>query len=115
MRRASNARMALVLTTGGFGMLLTLRSGLSTSARDAPTRHCTAWEWPLFERLASLCRPLNAAEVSTERAAQIRAAVGAPALAWEDHYEQLAVLYRRQAAYAAQLAYVDARLDEYEE
>src|SRR5262249_4512654 len=39
----------------------------------------------------------------------------APALAWAEYHEQLAILYRRQATYEAHLVYVDARLEEQEE
>jgi hypothetical protein len=50
-----------------------------------------------------------------ERTALAKPSPDAPALAWAECYEQLAVLYRRQAAYEARLLYVDARLDEHEE
>ncbi len=64
------------------------------------------------KRLDEATRPLDAAQVSTDVAAIAKPSPEAPALAWADYYEQLAVLYRHQAAYEAQLAYVDARLDE---
>jgi hypothetical protein len=53
--------------------------------------------------------------VSTEIATLPKPAPDAPALAWADYYEQLAVLYRRQAAYEAQLAVVEAKLVEHDE
>src|SRR5262245_53892531 len=67
------------------------------------------------QRLEQVTRPLDAAQVSTERAALAKPSPDAPALAWAEYYEQLATLYRRQAAYEARLVYVDARLDEHEE
>jgi hypothetical protein len=67
------------------------------------------------KRLDETTRPLDAVQVSTEIAAVAKPSPEAPALAWAEYYEQLAVLYRRQAAYETRLAYVDARLDEQQE
>src|SRR5262249_18730113 len=67
------------------------------------------------KRVDEVTRPLDAAQLSTERAALVKPSPDASALAWAEYYEQLAVLYRRQAAYEARLVYVDARLDEHEE
>src|SRR5262249_55533879 len=67
------------------------------------------------KRLDEAARPLDPAEGSTEITALAGPSPAAPALARAEHYEQLAVPYRRQAAYEAQLAYVDARLDEQQE
>src|SRR5262249_582730 len=67
------------------------------------------------KRWEEVTRPLDVAQFSTERAGLAKPAEAAPALAWAEYYEQLAVLYRRQAAYEAQLVYVDARLEEHEE
>jgi BRO family, N-terminal domain len=39
----------------------------------------------------------------------------APAIAWADYHAAMATLYRRQAAYEAQLLYVDAKLVEHDE
>jgi hypothetical protein len=39
----------------------------------------------------------------------------APAMAWADYYAAMSTLYRRQAAYEAQLLYVDAKLVEHDE
>src|SRR5262249_53941338 len=67
------------------------------------------------ERVDQVTRPLDVAQLSTERTALVKPPPDASALAWAEDYEQLAALYRRQAAYEAQLVYVDARLDEHEE
>jgi hypothetical protein len=67
------------------------------------------------KRLDEATRPLVAAEASTAIAAVTKPAPDAPAALWADYHEQLMVLYRRQAAYEAQLAYVDAKLEEHEE
>jgi hypothetical protein len=67
------------------------------------------------QRVDEMTRPLDASQLSTERAALVKPLEEAPALVWAEYYEQLAVLYRRQAAYEAQLVYVDARLEEHEE
>src|SRR5690348_3050838 len=61
-------------------------------------------------RLEEVTRPLDAAGVSQTIAATPKPALDAPALAWAEYHEQLAALYRRQAAYEARLAYVDATL-----
>jgi hypothetical protein len=66
------------------------------------------------QRVEQAIRPLEVVQLSTERAALVKPSSEAPALAWADYYEQLAVLFRRQAAYEAQLVYVDARLEELE-
>src|SRR5262249_2112517 len=64
-------------------------------------------------------RPPGAAQVSVERSAPANPAPDAPALAWAEYHEQLASLYRRQAAHEARVAYVEAtlsaRLDEHDE
>jgi hypothetical protein len=67
------------------------------------------------KRLDEATRPLDAAQASTDVAAVAKPAPEAPALAWAEYHEQLAVLYRRQAVYEARLAFVDARLDEQQE
>jgi hypothetical protein len=67
------------------------------------------------KRLEEATRPLDAAQVSLEVAGVTKPSPDAPALLWAEYYEQLAVLYRRQAAYETRLAYVDARLEEHEE
>jgi BRO family, N-terminal domain len=67
------------------------------------------------KRLDEATRPLEAAQASTAIAAVTKPAPDAPATLWADYHEQLMVLYRRQAAYEAQLAYVDAKLEEHEE
>jgi hypothetical protein len=67
------------------------------------------------KRLDSTTRPLDAAEISREVAAVPKPALDAPATLWADYYEQLMLLYRRQAAYEARLAYVDAQLTEHTE
>jgi hypothetical protein len=71
------------------------------------------------KRLDEVTRPLDASRVRTEIAAVAKPAPEAPALAWAEYYEQLAVLYRRQAAFEARLAYVEvqvsARLEAHEE
>jgi hypothetical protein len=56
-------------------------------------------------------QPLDAAQTSMEVSTITKPLPDAPALSWAEYFEQLATLYRRQAAYEAQLAYVDARLD----
>jgi BRO family protein len=73
-------------------------------------------------RLEEVTRPLDAAGVSQTIAATPKPALDAPALAWAEYHEQLAALYRRQAAYETRLAYVDAslsglsvRLDDHDE
>src|SRR5579859_2328335 len=69
-------------------------------------------------RLEEVTRPLDAADVSQTIAATPKPAPDAPALVWAEYFEQLAALYRRQADYEAQLAYVDAaanwRLDDHD-
>src|SRR5579859_7774843 len=69
-------------------------------------------------RLEEATRPLDAADVSQTIAATPKPAPDAPALVWAEYFEQLAALYRRQADYEAQLAYVDAaanwRLDDHD-
>jgi len=60
-------------------------------------------------------RPIDADQVRTEAGALIKPAPDAPALAWAEYFEQLAALYRRQAAYELQLSTLDARLDEHED
>jgi BRO family, N-terminal domain/ORF6C domain len=67
------------------------------------------------KRLEEATRPLEAAQANTAIAAVTKPAPDAPAALWADYHEQLMVLYRRQAAYEAQLAYVDAKLEEHEE
>ncbi|MGH2514391.1 MAG: BRO-N domain-containing protein, partial [Ktedonobacterales bacterium] len=64
-------------------------------------------------RLDEVARPLDAGNAGVERAAVVKPSLDAPALSWAEYYEQLAVLYRRQAAYETQIAYVEARLDEH--
>jgi BRO family protein len=73
-------------------------------------------------RLDEVARPLDAADVSHAITATPKPSLDAPALAWAEYHEQLAALYRRQAAYEIRLAYVDAtvsglsvRLDDHEE
>jgi hypothetical protein len=67
------------------------------------------------KRLEELTHPLDASQVSIEVAGVTKPSPDASALLWAEYYEQLAVLYRRQAAYETRIAYVDARLDEHEE
>ena len=67
------------------------------------------------QRLDEVTRPIDAAQVSTEIAAIPKPALDAPAALWADYHEQLMVLYRRQATYEAQLAYVDAHIAEHDE
>jgi hypothetical protein len=67
------------------------------------------------KRLEQETRPLDAAQVRAETATITMPAAEAPALAWAEYYEGLAALYRRQAAYEARLATIDARLDEHED
>lgn len=66
-----------------------------------------------------MTRPIDAADVSHAIAATPKPAPDAPPLVVAEYLERLAALYRRQAAYEAQLAYVDAtlsaRLDDHEE
>jgi len=64
------------------------------------------------ERLQETEEPLDAAQTSVEVSAITKPLPDAPAMAWADYYESLSVLYRRQAAYEAQLAYVDEQIDE---
>ena len=73
-------------------------------------------------RLEEVTRPIDAADVSHAITATPKPSLDAPALAWAEYHEQLAALYRRQAAYETRLAYVDAslsglsvRLDDHEE
>jgi hypothetical protein len=63
------------------------------------------------KRLQETVEPLDAAQTSMEVSAITKPLPDAPAASWADYYESLATLYRRQAAYEAQLAIVDARLD----
>jgi BRO family, N-terminal domain len=67
------------------------------------------------KRLDEATRPIDAAQTSTEIATSAKPATDAPALAWAEYHEHLAVLYRRQAAYEAHLARLDERLDQYED
>lgn len=60
------------------------------------------------KRLEDATQPLPASNVAMVP----KPAESAPALVWADYYERLASLYRRAAAYEAQLEYVDARLGE---
>ncbi len=57
-----------------------------------------------------MTRPIDAADVSHAIAATPKPAPDAPPLVVAEYLERLAALYRRQAAYEAQLAYVDATL-----
>jgi len=66
------------------------------------------------KRLDEVTHPLSASEASTTIVTVPKPAESAPALEWAHYYEQLASLYRRAAAYEAQLAYVDAKLDEHD-
>jgi hypothetical protein len=66
------------------------------------------------QRLNEVTRPIDATHVSTEIAAIPKPSPDAPAALWADYHEQLAGLFRRQAAYEARLLYVDARLDTHE-
>jgi hypothetical protein len=66
------------------------------------------------KRLEEVTHPLDATQVAGVRTALVKPTLEAPALAWAEYHEQLAVLYRRAAAYEAQLAYVDAKLDEHD-
>ena len=62
-------------------------------------------------RLEEVTRPIDAADVSQTIAAMPKPAPDAPPLVVAEYLERLAALYRRQAAYEAQLAYVDATLN----
>jgi hypothetical protein len=64
------------------------------------------------KRLHDVTQPLDAAQTSVEVSAITKPLPDAPAASWADYYEGLATLYRRQAAYEAQLAYVDEQIDE---
>lgn len=66
-------------------------------------------------RLEEVNRPLDPAQARAEATTLTKPALDAPALIWADYHEQLAVLYRRQAAYEAQLAYVDAKREEHDD
>jgi len=70
-------------------------------------------------RLEEVTQPIDAADASHAITATPKPALDAPALAWAEYHEQLAALYRRQAAYEARRAYVDAtlsaRLDDHED
>jgi hypothetical protein len=63
------------------------------------------------KQLQETVEPLDAAQTSVEVSTITKPLPDAPAASWADYYESLATLYRRQAAYEAQLAIVDARLD----
>lgn len=67
------------------------------------------------KRLDAATRPIDAAQAGAEITVVTKPPADAPALAWAEYHEQLATLYRRQAAYEAQLAYVDAKLEEHDE
>lgn len=67
------------------------------------------------KRLDEVNRPLDAAEVSREIKAVPKPSLDAPALEWAEYHEQLAVLYRRQAAYEARLTFIEARQDQLED
>jgi len=64
------------------------------------------------QRLQEVTRPLDTAQTSVEASTVTKPLPDAPAASWADYYESLSVLYRRQAAYEAQLAYVDEQIDE---
>jgi len=64
------------------------------------------------KRLQDVTQPLDAAQASVEVSAITKPLSDAPAASWADYYESLSVLYRRQAAYEAQLAYVDEQIGE---
>jgi hypothetical protein len=66
------------------------------------------------KRLDDATRPIDAAQAGTEIAVVNKPLADASAIAWAEYYEQLATLYRRQAAYEAQLAYVDAKLEDHD-
>jgi hypothetical protein len=66
------------------------------------------------KRLDEVTQPLPASDVATTIVTVPKPAEAAPALAWAEYYEYLAALYRRAAAYEAQLVYVDAKLDEHD-
>lgn len=67
------------------------------------------------QRVEEATQPLPPTDVSTEIATLARPTETAPALDWASYYEHLAALYRRQATYEAQLADIDATLDEHTE
>jgi hypothetical protein len=62
-----------------------------------------------------MTHPLDVADVEAARASLVKPSLDAPALAWAEYHEQLAVLYRRQAAYETRVAFVEACLDEHTE
>jgi hypothetical protein len=71
---------------------------------------------PIKQWLAKVgAERLQASQPATQTSVEVSSITkplpDAPAMAWADYYESLSVLYRRQAAYEAQLAIVDARLD----
>src|SRR5260221_389689 len=67
------------------------------------------------QRLDEALQPLPAPHVATAVTAVDKPAEAAPALAWAEYYEQLAALYRRQAAYEARLTFIEARQDRLED
>lgn len=67
------------------------------------------------QRLDAVTRPIEPAHVSTEIAAVAKPASDASAVLWADYHEHLMLLYRRQAAYEAQLVYMEAKLGEHDE
>ncbi len=67
------------------------------------------------KRLDEATRPLDAGRAGNEIAALAKPPSGATALVWAEYHEQLAVLYRRQAAYEAHLARLDERMDEHDD
>jgi len=67
------------------------------------------------KRLDEVTQPLPASNAATAIVTIPKPAESAPATVWAEYYEHLAVLYRRAAAYEAQLAYVDAKLEEHDE
>ncbi|HEX6122236.1 MAG TPA: Bro-N domain-containing protein [Ktedonobacterales bacterium] len=64
------------------------------------------------ERVEAATQPLPPADAGTQIATLTRPAEDAPALAWAHYHEQLAALYRRQAAYETRLAVVESNIDE---
>jgi hypothetical protein len=66
------------------------------------------------KRLDEVTRPIDVAQASTAIAAIPKPSLDAPPAVWADYHEQLMVLYRRQAAYEARLAYVDAHIAEHD-
>lgn len=67
------------------------------------------------KRLEELAQPIDATQAQTERETLVKPAMDAPPLVVAEYLERLATLYRRQAAYEAQLAAQEERLEDHDE